>query len=152
MGERDDESQRYKYTGQKTWFKRVAGVIRPLFQPFFADRPAEIQEELAPDRLCYPLALERYLRRVKLPGEGGLTEYERLKSNAIMFQECLTTARQEITSEALNREWEAQRIEEARLQAQRIAEWVCGACGKDNLPGDTTCRCCGRFGSVVRQS
>ena len=89
------------YTGEETWLKRAAHLARGLLGiREEREKSAEVSIEKAHDLAVYPRAFTRYLEIVKLPGEGGLSEYERLRYNADLFTSLLFEVRTDIAKEA----------------------------------------------------
>jgi hypothetical protein len=96
----DDDGPKF-YTGQDTFLKRMASVVGSVLPwiKVLPDKAAIVFEAKAPDIVVYPRAFKKYLARVKLPGEDGLTEYQRLKANAAMFQEMIAEERAAVLEE-----------------------------------------------------
>jgi hypothetical protein len=113
---------RTAYTGQGTWLRQVAVGLRSFFgiEPQ-RDEAAEVSKAVVFDSKAYPRAFDRYLQRVILPGEQGLTEFQRLKSNAAMFSMLLAETRLEIAEEDAARERKAV----AEFEAEKLSEARC---------------------------
>jgi hypothetical protein len=87
-----------RYTGPRTWLGRLAARLFRLND--WKEQSEKVFHEEAPDLKTYPRAFARYLEGVKLPGDDGLTEYERLRHNQDLWDKLLTEARLEVKAEA----------------------------------------------------
>ena len=73
----------------------------PLWKMDSTSGSGAVWIDLAPDLDSYCLAFDRYLFAVKIPGEDDLSDYERLKYNAALFERLLNEARIEVVEEHL---------------------------------------------------
>jgi hypothetical protein len=115
--------EKVTYTKKETWLtallERAAGGLNSTYNAFVDNEVAEIEYVKAPDLVVYPRAFKLYLERVKLPG-CGLTEFQRMKWNAQMFEELIVQVRQEVLAEEEAKEAEAVEMEKLRQEALRI--------------------------------
>src|ERR1700724_2434154 len=78
--------------------------------------------DIAPAVEVYRLAFEKFLREARRPGDDGLSEYERLKANAELFQNMLAEAHTEVTQKYLERREDDYRQQDEILRIKRQFE------------------------------